>query len=165
MSARIRTHYVVLVLVVLLLPVAYLIGTQGRKNWTDQQARARGEVAVTTLNVGDCFQLPTEDAEVDRVRAQPCDDPHEAEIYARFDLGRPSGAPDDDKIRAEAEKGCATAFERFVGRPFDSSTRLRIFLLRPYQKSWATEPDHSVRCAVYDPAGEVTTRTLRGADR
>jgi hypothetical protein len=160
MSARVRTHYVVLLVVLLLVPVAFVVGTQVVK----QQRRSDAEIAVTALDVGDCFRLPVEDAEVRRVRIQSCDEPHEAEVYARFNLDRPT-APDDDSIRAEAQKGCTTAFERFVGRPFDSRTRLRIFLLRPYNKSWDTEPDHAVRCAVYDPAGEVTLRTLRNSNR
>src|SRR5687768_3961131 len=63
-----------------------------------------GGLGVLAMNVGDCIQLP--DAElVQSVEGVPCVEPHDAQVYAEFDL--PDGPfPGDAAIDEQGARGC-----------------------------------------------------------
>ncbi|MDA3040977.1 MAG: hypothetical protein O3C27_15900 [Actinomycetota bacterium] len=44
-----------------------------------------GGLGVFAMEVGDCFQVPIEDL-VQSVEAVPCTEPHDAQVYAKFDM-------------------------------------------------------------------------------
>lgn len=120
----------------------------------------QGDKPIHLLRPGDCFFVPDEGDRL-RVWSQRCSNPHEAEVFARFELDG-EAYPGDEVVRAEARYGCAAEFEVFTGYPYDMGTHLRIFSFRPDEAGWTTQSDRTVTCAVVDPSGP-TQGTLRGA--
>lgn len=112
-----------------------------------------GDVGVLALNVGDCFDDPpgvfeTEElTEIETVAAIPCDEPHDNQAYAKFDL--PDGDwPGDQVTTADAFDGCLDRFESMIGEPYETSP-LDILPLSPTEEGWRLG-DHEVLCAVYN---------------
>ncbi|MGB5756298.1 MAG: septum formation family protein [Acidimicrobiales bacterium] len=107
-----------------------------------------GDVGVLALGVGDCFDDPSEDAtEVASVAAVPCDQPHDNQAYAVFDLPDGDWLGQDPVVDA-AFTGCLDRFEAAIGEPYDVSP-LDILPLYPTEDSW-NAGDHEVVCAVYN---------------
>jgi hypothetical protein len=118
-----------------------------------------GSVDVFEVRVGDCFEEEfasanaSESAEVFDVDAVPCDQEHQSEVYATFDL--PDGDyPGEKEVVQLASEGCVERFADFVGTSY-GSTRLDVNYLFPTRRSWEDTGDREVACAVYDPAGPV----------
>jgi len=118
------------------------------------------EKAATDLEVGDCFDNPKAGEDVRSVKTSPCDESHDAEVYATFDLSG-DDFPGDTKVIADAEAGCTSRFEDFVGTS-PAETELRVFYLYPTEDVWDSEK--TVSCSVIDPAGK-TTGSLEGSNR
>jgi hypothetical protein len=119
--------------------------------------------SVLTLGVGDC--LHAADLErgesVSDIVTVPCDEPHDAEIFASRDL--PAGDyPGLDGVRAEAENFCLPEFESFVGIAYLES-ELDVYPLLPTSDSWEQEDDRTILCIAVAP--EDVTGTLEGAER
>ncbi len=107
-----------------------------------------GDVGVLALGTGDCFDDPAGDeTEVASVAAMPCDQPHDNQAYAVFDL------PDGDWLGSEvvveaAFNGCLERFEAAIGESYEVSP-LDILPLYPTEASWDAG-DREVVCAVYN---------------
>lgn len=113
------------------------------------------------LQVGDCFDTP-DDGDVLEVATASCDEPHDAEAYAEFDI--PGDAfPGEDQTVTAAQAGCNERFEVFVGLAPGASA-LRVFLLYPTAESWDEHGDRQVTCAIVDPAAQ-TVGSLQGVAR
>jgi hypothetical protein len=116
-----------------------------------------GVVDAFEVRVGDCYldDGEVEDAELGeifRVDAVPCDEPHDNEVYAIFDL--PDGEfPGQDELFRLADKGCHESFADFAGVGL-YQTRLDLTYLFPTEQSWA-RGDREVVCVVFDPAGPL----------
>lgn len=116
-----------------------------------------GVVDAFEVRVGDCYldDSDVEDAELSevfRVAAVPCDEPHDNEVYAIFDL--PDGEfPGQDELIRLADEGCHESFAEFAGVGL-YETRLDLTYLFPTEQSWA-RGDREVACAVFDPAGQL----------
>lgn len=118
------------------------------------------EVAVDELRVGDCLETPA-DGVVTDLKAVPCTQPHDGEVFHSFDL--PDGAfPGDEQVQTAGEEGCLERFEAFVGTAFDDS-ELGLLPLTPVQEGWDAG-DQGVLCIVQDEEGGLTA-TLKGAAR
>lgn len=119
-----------------------------------------GEISSEELRVGDCLDLPAE-GEVESVSAVPCSEPHEAEVYASFEL--PAGRyPGDAEVARLAEDGCIDHFFGYVGiAPPDS--KLVTFLIYPAEDSWAQS--RGVRCVADEPGDKLVTGSVNGAKR
>lgn len=120
----------------------------------------RGDVPVTSLEVGDC--LP-EGVATDRanltVAVAPCSAPHTDEVFADFDLA-PGPYPRESELFRLAEGGCAKRFAGFVGKGYGKS-ELEIAYLYPMRSSWSR--DRGVTCLV--ESGSPSTGTLEGSRR
>jgi hypothetical protein len=116
---------------------------------------------LTELRVGDCVDLPVAstpseadeqdlpaDTEVLLATLIPCDEPHDAEVYARISLDENPEAtfPGDEAVLAGADGVCLEAFEAYVGAPY-VDTELEIVHLRPNEAAWV-RGDRVVVCAV-----------------
>jgi hypothetical protein len=121
-----------------------------------------GDLSAFSFRPGDCWDDPPLDQVVDSVAAVPCTQPHDAEVYAVFDLDLPE-YPGDDEVGTAAESGCIGRFAEFTGVEYAAS-RLEVVYLNPTQESWDEEDDRSVVCSVSDPEGPATG-SLRGAAR
>ena len=111
-----------------------------------------GDVGVFALNVGDCFDDPPDvqgdgDGSVEAVAAVPCDEPHDNQVYHKFDL--PDGDfPGEDATFDRATAGCIAQFEAAVGEAYETSP-LDIFPLTPTESGWAAG-DQEVICSIYN---------------
>jgi hypothetical protein len=122
----------------------------------DDQVVEAGDVGAFEVRVGDCFddgQLSAEASEVQEVDAIPCDQPHDNEVYAIFEL--PDGDyPGEEAVVEQSGEGCDERFAEFTGTAYQDS-QLEITQLFPTEDSWNTLDDGEVVCAVYDPSGPV----------
>lgn len=106
-----------------------------------------GSIDVFQVRVGDCFDDTDASEEISSLPAVPCDQPHDNEAYASFDVSLPS-YPDEDAMYELAFESCQERFEAFVGRDYETST-LDIYTLYPTVAGWA-QGDREVVCAVFD---------------
>lgn len=114
---------------------------------------------VFSVSVGDCLDDST-DIFLEEVPLLDCAAPHDLEVFDEFQV---EGAVFDPvSIGEQADTGCTSRFESFIGVPFDSSL-LDVVSYKPTAESWITG-DRLVSCMVGDPSGK-TTGTLRGALR
>ncbi len=127
------------------------------------QIEEAGSLSVFNFAVGDCFNDPSDGAEqISDVAAVPCADPHDNEVYFKFNLAD-GPFPGDDAIDAEVEAECIPAFEAYVGASYDTS-EVYVFPVTPTQESWDTADDREVVCALYVP-DEKLTGSLKGSGR
>lgn len=126
-----------------------------------------GDLAVMDLRIGDCFNLPAgteNDIEIDEVEAVPCTDTHENEVYVVTNYAGSGSYPGEQAIWDFADQFCLTAFETFVGMPYQDSL-LDFGYFYPSREGWEDEDDRGVTCVVYDFNGAMLTGSMRGAAR
>lgn len=104
-----------------------------------------GGLGVLAINVGDCFQLP--DAElVESVEGVPCAEPHDAQVYAEFDL--PAGAfPGQTAVDEQGSRGCYDRWQASVGTIYEEDTVLDFTFFTPQEDGW-NAGDHEIMCAI-----------------
>ena len=126
-------------------------------------APSSGVRGAFSIQLGDCLKEPgAGGAEAEEVAPVPCDQPHEAEVYARFDL--PDGPfPGGPAVTAAAEERCSAEFAAYVGKPVTESA-LEFYTFQPTESTWNAQSDREVLCVVSDPAGPSSNR-LKGAAR
>ena len=89
-----------------------------------------------------------------------CEQPHDNEAYAAFDL--PDGEyPGDAQVLAEGSARCLERFEGFVGVPYDSSG-YDVDALTPTRLTW-DDGDRRVVCILFLVNGEQSTGTAQGS--
>ena len=149
---------------VILLVAVPVVGYFASAQRDDQgQITRAGDLVLTDLRVGDCFDLKDSSAaEVQDVTARPCSEGHE---YQLIHLGTmPSTSYPDEGTWADwLTSNCLPAFESFVGIRYELS-RYDISWFQPTTAGWEGG-DRSVHCAVYDPAQAKLTTTLRDSAR
>lgn len=116
---------------------------------------------VFDVAVGDCIAEFATDEEVSDVTVIPCDQEHDQEVYAIFEV-EDGEFPGTDAFEAQVQEDCVPEFSNFVGMAYEESV-LGIKWLEPTETSWA-EGDRELVCTVLDPEGPVTG-TLEGANR
>lgn len=117
-----------------------------------------GTLAVDRLEVGDCFDMA--DGEVSEVHVVPCDDPHDAEVFANVDHSV-EALPDEDERFAFVQRSCLPMFDRYVGRAFEESA-LDVSWLEPTPEGWA-QGDRTFTCAAVALDGTKTSGSVRGS--
>jgi hypothetical protein len=126
-------------------------------------ATACGQGNVFTLEVGNCFDNPSEVTdEFTDVEIVDCADLHDNEVYYLFDL--PDGDfPGEAAIDKAASDGCLAQFDPYVGRAFEESD-LGAWPLYPTQGSW-DEGDREIVCVLNDYIndGAKLTGSMKGS--
>lgn len=122
-----------------------------------------GNLKITDLRVGDCFDLKDPDAEqVEEVEAKPCTTAHRFELYYVGDM--PDGDfLDDAAIVTWIEQNCVPEFAAYVGVSYEASV-LDLIPVTPAEDGWE-DGDHAVQCVLLDPGNEELTVSLEGAAR
>ena len=122
---------------------------------------------VFSLKVGDCYNGPSmnteELIEVSDVELVSCDDPHENEVYAVFELPD-SSWKGEDYVFEQAGIGCGTKFEAFVGIEYERST-LYVDVLHPTEESWKEQDDRKVLCSVTEGPYMKVSGSAKGSRR
>jgi hypothetical protein len=71
---------------------------------------------VGDLKVGECFDLSEATGQVTAVAIVECANPHDAEVFASFEVALDSF--DADTVAATADDQCLAAIEPYVGYPY-----------------------------------------------
>ena len=124
---------------------------------------ACGTQSAFDLEVGQCYDSPTEETEVSTVTSKSCDEPHDQEVFAVFDYPESGDEfPGDEALQDLALERCETEFEAFVGNDYDESA-LDFYYLVPSEDTWG-DGDREIVCAAIDPNGKLTG-SVRGSGR
>jgi hypothetical protein len=118
----------------------------------------RGHMNAFSLRVGDCFDNPTGAHTVNVVTAIPCDQPHNAQIYAKFKLsGSDLSYPGAAVVARRARSGCNARIGSVDKAITTDAMTMRILL--PEETSW-TAGHRTVSCMVVNPTATLTTSLL-----
>jgi len=141
----------------ILLGVAGSSGTTSRPSSTGPIKHA-GRLNVFSLAVGDCFDNPAGASTVTTVTATPCNQPHNAQIYAKFNLsGSDFNYPGTAAVTKLATNGC-NARTGDVDKSLTTSS-MTIRLLFPEEDAWLSG-QRTVACMILDPSASLTTSLL-----
>ena len=122
-----------------------------------------GSLAISELQVGDCFDPKNADAEeAEEVDTRRCDEPHQFEMVAIGTM--PEGAyPAEVEFENFVGAVCLPAFDEYVGLAYEES-RLEVAWYFPIEDGW-NDGDRTIQCAITDPLENQLTESLRGAAR
>lgn len=118
-----------------------------------------GQGNVFSLQVGDCFFEPS-GVEIFDVTKTDCSEPHDSEMYARFDL-EGDGYPGRSTVEAAAIDRCPELFGPYVGRDYATS-RLSVWWLGPTSESWS-DGDREIACILSEFDGSDFTGSMKGS--
>ncbi len=121
-----------------------------------------GDLGVFVVREGDCIDLPTGIDEVSTFTGVACDAPHDAQVFAAFDVVDAAEYPGSSIIQETADSGCVDRFESFIGVPYaESIYYMQTFI--PTPESWDSLDDREVLCVVVPESDtEKLTSDLRG---
>jgi hypothetical protein len=121
----------------------------------------RGRINVFSLKIGDCFDNPAGAKTVHTVTAIPCDQPHSAQIYAKFKLsGSDLSYPGTAAVTQLARSGCNARIGSVNKSLTNSAMSVRIFL--PAEVAWITG-QRTVSCMIVNPKADITSSLLNSA--
>ena len=129
----------------------------------DSSGAIIGEGTVDAFNVmvGDCFDDSSSFGdEVSNLPGVPCNDPHDNEAFAVFNVTISSYPGSEDLMAELAHNSCLERFDSFVGKDYQSSS-LDIVTLYPTSESWRQD-DREVVCAVYDMEEAKLVGSVKG---
>jgi hypothetical protein len=133
----------------------------------DGSLSTAGNVTVTDLQVGDCFNAAEiaseEEAEIGEVDGVPCDEPHAFEVFAVADYSGSAYPATQEAFETAFNEVCVPPFESYVGIPIESSL-LWVSAITPTEEGW-NSGDHEFICHVYEEGAPMLTESLRGASR
>jgi len=148
----------------LVVPVVFAVtsvflGCDAARDDTGAIAEA-GAVSVFALRIGDCFD-DHEPGDVQRVAALPCDEAHDNEVFATFDLAAETWLGDDEVTRLGTE-GCNERFTGVIGSTYEESV-LDFYPMTPTEGSWDDRDDREVVCVAYHMELEKLDRSVLGS--
>ena len=141
--------------------VAVFAGTAATEDKTERGDNGEivesGGLGVFKVRVGDCVQLPDENAEFfESLEGVPCTQPHDAQAYAEFQLAPVTPSFDRDVIDETSFNGCVERFDAAIGRSYEEAEELDIFTMYPSEESWSAD-DRTVSCFVVNLDGSPLT--------
>ncbi|MGZ3117556.1 DUF4190 domain-containing protein [Streptomyces sp. H62] len=126
--------------------------------WDGLREAARGEGTAYALEKGQCFTTPSGSLrgvtyDVERVR---CQEQHDGEVFASFDL--PGGAfPGDEEITRSADERCYALQDTYAMDRWALPADVDVYYLTPTSESWRTG-DREITC-LFGNADEQGTLT------
>jgi hypothetical protein len=113
--------------------------------------RDRLSGSAADLNVGDCIDQPTGDSEITDVQHQPCNEPHDGEVFAVINHTAASGTtyPLTSEFQDLVQDECIPALEAYTARSATEvyAAGLDISFLYPSSSSWS-DGDREVSCFI-----------------
>ncbi|MFN2484418.1 MAG: DUF4190 domain-containing protein [Candidatus Limnocylindria bacterium] len=128
--------WVVIAVVAIVVLVDNIVGRDA-----DGRINEAGLIDELSLVPGDCLNDPEEDAIL--LSALPCEQPHDAEVFARFRLAG-DGWPGRGNIRRRATAGCRNRLEQLHPREYGALID-DVTYFSPDRFDWAID-DHDVIC-------------------
>ena len=132
----------------------------------DGSLSTAGNITVTDLQVGDCFnsaEFSEEDVEIGEVDGVPCDEPHAFEVFAVADYTGSAYPGTDAAFEAAFAEVCIPPFEGYVGVPYESSV-LWASAITPTEEGWSSG-DHEFICHLHEEDATQISGSQRGANR
>lgn len=117
---------------------------------------------VASADVGDCFEEPENVGAIEDFETVDCDEPHFGEVYDTFDV-EGDDYPGDEAVSQQAQDGCLTSFEEYVGIPYEESI-YQIFPISPTEETWNEADDREVICVLTSLDQSELTGSKRGAN-
>ena len=120
-----------------------------------------GDVGVFALEVGDCFDQPP-DGNISEVAAVPCADPHDVEVFAKFDMEGGDGAdfPGTEAVQTASEDCAGELFTDYVGIEFQAS-RFGVLPITPTEQTWNELDDREIICTANTSDGTQITGSIK----
>jgi hypothetical protein len=113
-----------------------------------------GNLSVFSLAVGDWFNSPVATQDVASVTAEPCNQPHSAQIYAKFNLaGSNFSYPGTATVTRLAVNGC-TARTGSIDRS-RTTNAMTVHFLFPDQDAWLGG-QRTAACMMVNPTANFT---------
>jgi hypothetical protein len=123
-------------------------------------ATACSGTSVFELDVGDCFDDPSNFEEVTNVGVVECTETHDNEVYANLTV--PSGSfPGINAMQENADEMCHGDFNTYVGMAWEES-ELDYGWLHPTEESW-DDGDRIVTCFLYDGNLDKLTGSMKNS--
>lgn len=129
-----------------------------------------GTLDADQLQVGDCLDWPgsgSDDVDVfDSVRARPCGEPHDMEVYAVLEYPSVSGTsfPGDEILTNWGFDKCFAGFQQYIGASYQSVPDIDITIFWPSEEAW-DQDDRTVHCLMIPyENGVKLTGSLLGRD-
>jgi hypothetical protein len=155
MMALARRAWWLPVLVVVML----IVFMDGPRRDDDGQLRGSGQLEVSELRVGDCFDADHA-TNIATVEAKPCDEPHAFELYHVGEwTGGHDGYPSDVELGAFVFDACLSALGDYTGEEVEGS-RFFFSPIIPDEAAW-DGGRRVVYCALFD----LTGKQLVGSQR
>lgn len=130
----------------------------------DGRITSAGDVSVFDLTAGDCVVFDESlEPEVETLPAVPCDEEHNAEVYALVEVDDLDTYPGERELSIRAERDCLAHFADYVGTDLADSTLFPTTAI-PAIRGWQDDHDRTVVCFVLT-AGEMVTGSLQGSGR
>ena len=120
--------------------------------------------AASDLNVGECFDQPSTTDDISEVPRQPCNEPHDAEVFLNVDHPAADGEayPISMTMDRFVQEQCTPAFDTSTGREFETATDYDIGYLQPSRDGW-NEGDREITCYVVRSDDAKMTASVRAA--
>jgi len=122
-----------------------------------------GSEVAAEAAIGECFQEPEDSDEVGELDKVDCDEAHDNEVIAVFDLDG-DDFPGVDEVQSQAEEGCVEEFEPYVGSTYEESD-LDLFTITPTEETWDDADDREVICSVFALDGSQVEGSVKGSGR
>jgi hypothetical protein len=160
---RLPLGWILTIGVILIVGIGGVLFSAGRSS--SGELDKAGDLAANELRIGDCFDLKEADTEeVGDVRAVPCSETHQYEVFFVGDApGETYPSDPDTGFESYVAEQCLPAWDAFVGVSYAESI-LEIVYFSPSRDGWSAG-DHSIQCAIYDPRDAERTGSLKGTNR
>ena len=123
------------------------------------QITGQGHLGPFSLKTGDCFNNPAGAQHISAVTAIPCTQPHNAQVFAQFQLTGPDFSyPGTATVLRLASHGCDDRTASVSKAK--TTTAMTIRLLFPQQISW-TAGHRTVSCLLVNPTADLRSSLLK----
>jgi hypothetical protein len=145
-------------LLIILLIIVGSLSKATRSSSTGKIIRG-GNLNVFSLGVGDCFNNPATTQDVATVTAEPCNQSHSAQIYAKFNLtGSNFSYPGTAIVSQLASTGCTVRTADVDRSKVTNAMTVHFFF--PDQTAWLNGR-RTVACMVADQSGGFSYSVLK----
>jgi hypothetical protein len=115
---------------------------------------------VSELIVGDCFDEPSSLTEVSDIQHQPCNTPHDAEVFFVMDDPQTGAYPDRQHFRDLAAQNCTPAATAYLGTDFMARLDIDYGIFFPLEEGW-NDGDRELSCYFSRVDGEKLNTSVK----
>jgi hypothetical protein len=113
------------------------------------------------LEVGQCFDLPSQTTDIDTVTKHECAEPHDAEVFFVGDHAEQDAYPGETAFDTYVEANCPPAFQAYVGEAFEDAEEYNYGWFYPTPESWAEADDREVTCYIVNSDESKLSQSVR----